>query len=658
MLRFATKILLLMLAITVGLSALVVLAVVYHVTNTERARGRAQIQRAINDYGQNLDARSDRIRLIVSNLMGQPEIRAYLHELLESDPPDAAPKAVAQIRDEIMGRTLQTELTLQQIPPAFHLLLDDRGRVLAAKAPLESSPDVERQLRDIRPNIEVALNERVLGRFYIALGTKLFAGFSVPLRIALDEPPTLAYFVGYEIDDRWASTLVGPDADLRVVIQLDGRTVARSTPDPAAEKTLWDLTTQSKQSASVDSGSLDFRSHGERFLGAYQLRPAGPGSSFVFALYSSLDRALIPMRKLLWVILAIAAGAALIGVLASQLVSRMLARPVEMLVEGTERIARGEFDVKIESTRRDELGQLARSFNHMAAGLEQRDLIKDTFGKFVDPKIVESMLSDPTRLRLGGERRVQTVLFADLENFTQLSERVSPEQLFRLLNGYLEDAADLVAQTHGIVDKFIGDGVVAFWGPPLEASHAAGACRAALGFIRRAEKHDSLCRELGVSPLRVRVGIATGELLVGNIGSKSKYNYTVMGDVANLASRLEGVNKAYGTQILVSGRTAFDAEPHIVSRKIDNVRVVGRAEPVQLFEVLGEAGEVDAEVSRRCLQYAKALELYFNRRWAEARTAFEQVGDSPAAAMATRCAVLSQNEPANSWDGVWSLDQK
>jgi len=656
--RFATKILLLMLAVTIGLSAVVVLAVVYHVTNAERARGRAQIQRAINEHGRGLDARSDRIRLIVTHLMGQPEIRADLKQLMQSASSDAATSAHAQIQDQTMGQVLQAELTLQQIPPGFHLLLDAHGRVLAANAPSDAPPDVERQLRTIRPNIDVALNEKVLGRFYIALGPKLYAGFAVPLRVVVDEPPALAYFVGYEIDDRWVSTLAGADTDLRVVIQLDGRTVARSASDTDAEKSLWDLATQSRKNASVDSGPLSFRAHGERFLGAYQLRPAGGQSSFVFALYSSLDRALAPMRRLLWIILAIAAGGAIVGAIASQLASRMLAHPVEQLVEGTQRIARGEFDVKIESTRRDELGQLARSFNQMAAGLEQRDLIKDTFGKFVDPKIVESMLSDPTRLRLGGERRVQTVLFADLENFTQLSERLSPEQLFRLLNGYLEDAADLVAQTHGIVDKFIGDGVVAFWGPPLETHHAAAACRSALGLVRRAQKHDSLCRELGVWPLRVRVGIATGELLVGNIGSRSKYSYTVMGDVANLASRLEGVNKLYGTQILASERTAQESAPHIATRRIDTVRVMGRSEPVQLYEVLGENAGIDDTSARRNLDYSRALELYSQRRWADAHTAFSEIPDAPALAMAGRCDAFVRAAPEPGWDGVWNLDQK
>jgi adenylate cyclase len=201
--------------------------------------------------------------------------------------------------------------------------------------------------------------------------------------------------------------------------------------------------------------------------------------------------------------------------------------------------------------------------------------------------------------------------------------------------------------------------VVAFWGPPLEEQHAAAACRAALGFVRRAAAHDQLCRELSVPPLRVRVGVATGELLVGNIGSKSKYSYTVMGDVANLASRLEGVNKLYGTQILVSTRTAAEAALQgIVSRKIDTVRVVGRREPVEMYEVLGQTIAADGELARRRDAFARALAMYSKRQWEEARVAFERIDEPPAVALAGRCAVFQEQDPGSTWDGVWNLDRK
>jgi adenylate cyclase len=255
----------------------------------------------------------------------------------------------------------------------------------------------------------------------------------------------------------------------------------------------------------------------------------------------------------------------------------------------------------------------------MAAGLEQRDLIKDTFGKFVDPKIVSHCWTIRTSA-LGGERRVQTVLFADIENFTTLSEKLSPEtcSAFQRL---LEDAADLVAETKGIIDKFIGDGVVAFWGPPLEEHHAAAACRAASGFRYVAPRRTMSCVASCRSALRVRVGIATGELLVGNIGFQSKYNYTVRwAIVANLASRLEGVNKLYGTQILVSPRTVVEAERWGSSRaRSTTVRVIGRREPGRTVRSARENDRRTAGWRGGATRSRAALALYAKRQWEEAR---------------------------------------
>ena len=653
--RFGTKILLFTLAITLSLSGVVVIAVTITITRAETARAKQSIHATIDQYDARLDARAIKIRSDIEKIAGEPDRRAYLNELQESGE-NVSVETKIHLHDELLGRVLQTELTDAHDPrvtPAFHVLVDARGHVLLAKA---NDGTWEPVLARLTWPVEPVLDRAMPPRFYLSLQSRLHVTIGVPVRVALDEPPTIAYFVAYEINDEWVKAFLGA-TDLRVVMQLGAQTIARSAADEPAEKMLATLAVGSPQRG-APSQAVEFRAHGERFVGEYRLYPAG-NRALALILYGSLDEALKPLRRVQAFIALVTLIAAVLAVAASRVLARTLAGPVEQLVAGTERVARGRFDVPIDARRHDELGQLARSFNQMAAGLEQRDLIKDTFGKFVDPKIVQSLLDDPERLRLGGERRVQTVLFADIENFTTLSEKLSPEDLFRLLNGYLEDAADLVAETKGIIDKFIGDGVVAFWGPPLEEHHAAAACRAALGFVTRAAAHDELCRELSVPPLRVRVGIATGELLVGNIGSKSKYNYTVMGDVANLASRLEGVNKLYGTQILVSPRTAIEAAPlGIVARKIDTVRVIGRREPVELYEVLGETSSTDGEMARRRDAFARALALYAKRQWEEARIAFERVEEAPAIALAGRCAVFQEQDPGAAWDGVWNLDRK
>jgi adenylate cyclase len=413
----------------------------------------------------------------------------------------------------------------------------------------------------------------------------------------------------------------------------------------------------------TSSEEVTFRARGERFVGrAASFEPA-PDVRGLFVVAASLDAALAPLRRLQRTLAAVTAAVMLIATFACRKVARLIADPVEQLVAGTERIARGEFGVKVDSTRRDELGQLARSFNQMAAGLEQRDLIKETFGKFVHPKIVEGFLADPAKLCLGGEKRVQTIFFSDLANFTALSEKLGPTELVPLLNRHLGDVAEIVAETRGIVDKFIGDAVMAFWGPPLDVGHAEDACLAALGCVERTRELAGVCSELGCPALYVRIGIATGEVLVGNIGSPNKYNYTVMGDIVNLGSRLEGLNKVYGTQILVAGRTASEAGDSIVARKIDVARVVGRREPVSLYEVLAPAGDGAEALERRSQAYAAALLRYESRDWAQGQEAFARVtsrwpDDGPARVMMERCAAFLERDPSGDWDGVWEIDSK
>jgi adenylate cyclase len=282
--------------------------------------------------------------------------------------------------------------------------------------------------------------------------------------------------------------------------------------------------------------------------------------------------------------------------------------------------------------------------------LLQRDLIKNTLGQFVDPRIADALLMNPSSLR--GQRVVQSAMFCDLENFTSISEKLDPELLVQLLGAYLGAVADVVRDLNGYLDKFLGDGAVAFWGPPVESDHALAACRAALRIVELPRQFETQCRQLGIPPLRVRVGCATGEALVGIVGSETgKKDYTAMGDVMNLASRLEGVNKLYGTQILVNGTMAKLVEGRMATRMIDVVRVMGRAEPVELYEVLQQDDGA-------CERYAAALSLYQSRKWDEAQVSFAAVGDGPSHLMSVRCRGFAEQAPDGNWDGVWNLDRK
>jgi class 3 adenylate cyclase len=656
--RFATKILLLTLAMTVGLSGIVVWVVTTRITTTETQRARVMIRRASEEYAENIELRQRYATRIVHLLLEEPQTRALLQRVNEEagPPPEAT---LLQLRDEIFGSIVQTELARSDLPPAFHVLVNSRGGLSVISAP---APLAEGELQRLR-TLHWPYRDVIAGgppqRLHLVMRGRLYLAFGIPVRVEIGDEWAMAHFVAYEIDDRWLQGTLGVTSvtELRALVQLGETTLARSAPPDAAERRALQTIEASAAAEPGEDLPLDFIAGNEQFTGQARVLPSGEGEA-IFALFSSLTAALAPLRQLQREIAMATGGVIFVAVVVSQLMSRLLARPVEQLVAGAERIGRGEFKIQMDTRRRDELGTLARSFNQMAVELEQRDLIKDTFGKFVDPSIVRGLLEDPASLKLGGERRVQTILFADLEGFTVLSERLDPETLFQLLNGYLETVTQVVTGHRGIIDKFIGDGVIAFWGPPLEPRHAARACLAALELVQRMAQPTALCLKLHLPPLRVRVGLATGEVLVGNIGSNSKYNYTVMGDIANLASRLEGANKLYGTQLLVTGRTVREAGDSIVARRIDTVRVIGRSEPVELYEILAPADTADGRHGSRLEQYQSSLELYQARRWSEARERFERIDDPPSRAMAARCAELADQPPGVDWDGVWNLERK
>lgn len=285
--------------------------------------------------------------------------------------------------------------------------------------------------------------------------------------------------------------------------------------------------------------------------------------------------------------------------------------------------------------------------------------MRQMFGLYLAPSVIEQMVDHGEMPVLGGETRDLTVYFSDLAGFTSFSEGMTPDELVKLLNHYLSAMTEIVEDHGGFVDKYIGDAIVAVFGAPHEDfDHAGNAVAAALACQQRL---DALNSELGLTHaegLRQRIGINTGRILVGNIGSRRRFNYTVMGDAVNLASRLEGANKAYGTEILVSGQTMQSCGLDIAFREIDRVRVVGRDEPVVLYEPLGLGGD-GGGAPPQSDAYGAGLKAYrageFDRA-VEMWQPLEQT-DSAAAAMLGRARQFSSAPPA-AWDGVYNLDSK
>lgn len=361
--------------------------------------------------------------------------------------------------------------------------------------------------------------------------------------------------------------------------------------------------------------------------------------------------------------------AVVVGLLFAGIVTINLVRPVRRLVNATEDVEKGNLDTEVPVTTRDEIGKLTKSFNHMVKELRVKAQIRETFGKYVDPRIVQGLIDRPDLAGIQGDRRVMTVLFCDMKGFTPASEGMTPPTLVKVINQYLTSVSQPVRAHDGIVDKYIGDALMAYWGPPFNdpQEQARLACEAALDQIVGMEGFRRGLVELigvkrGLPDIDVRIGIATGDVVVGNIGSDVAMSYTLIGDTVNLASRLEGASKLYGTRILLNAHTAERVRDTMVLREIDSILVVGKSEPERIFELLGRVGQVPAEVMEGTARFAEALEAYRGGAWDKARANFEACrtampGDKPSAVFLTRIEKLKTSPPAD-WNGVWTLSEK
>lgn len=362
-----------------------------------------------------------------------------------------------------------------------------------------------------------------------------------------------------------------------------------------------------------------------------------------------------------WIITALATT---LGLIFAGFVTRSLVDPVKRLVGGTRAVEAGDLDVEILVHTHDELATLATSFNHMVVGLREKERIRDTFGQYVDPRIVKSLLENRIPAERG-ERQVMTVFFSDLQDFTRLCEGLTPDAAVRFLNRYFSLMSEVIRTRQGIVDKYIGDSVMAFWGPPFTdaADHATLCCLAALEQMARMEAFRAWLPEMfgvshGLPVVNVRMGIASGDVTVGNIGSETSRGYTVIGDTVNLASRLEQANKFYGTRILVSEATRNLAGDTLAFREIDSLRVAGKLETVRVFELLGLAAELSESDRQRVQAYEAGLARYRAQDWDAAEAAFREClviepKDQPSQVMLERVAAFRQASPETGWDGVW-----
>jgi adenylate cyclase len=302
--------------------------------------------------------------------------------------------------------------------------------------------------------------------------------------------------------------------------------------------------------------------------------------------------------------------------------------------------------------------------------LEERNkkFIKGAFAKYVSPAIIDSIMKDPSKLTVGGEKRELTIVFSDIRSFTTFSEKMDAKQLAQFLNDYLGIMTDLVFDNEGTLDKYIGDAVMAFWGAPLDQpKHAANACRAAIKMQQALAQHRGRYKETYGIDVNIGIGINSGGVNVGNMGSERIFEYTVIGDHVNLASRLEGLTKYYGAGILTT-RFTFDditkaGEQHPSHRILDFVKVKGKKTAIELIEVMTR--EVPAEGLRL---FSEGREYYSRKDWDIAIDKFSKANelirpsadeaDGPCEMYVERCKEFKQNPPSADWDGSWEMTSK
>lgn len=310
------------------------------------------------------------------------------------------------------------------------------------------------------------------------------------------------------------------------------------------------------------------------------------------------------------------------------------------------------------------IGYFSNTAYHFLRERQQNVLIKGMFSQYVSKHVVNELLSNPGKLQLGGEKKNVSILFSDIVGFTTFSENKQPEELVSFINEYLNEMTEIILANDGTLDKYLGDAVMAFWGAPIQLEdHAFRACSAAIDMQKKILELSAKWIQSGQKPIQVRIGINSGDVIVGNIGGVKRFDYTVMGDSVNLASRLEGANKEYGTRIMISEGTFEQVESKIIVRELDLIRVKGKTRPTKVFELIGLIGNKEDESKLNTLaDYLKGMKHYKNRDFNSAisffKKSFESTNDFPSKVYLARCQSYLETPPSSDWDGVFEFKTK
>ena len=415
----------------------------------------------------------------------------------------------------------------------------------------------------------------------------------------------------------------------------------------------------SEASPAAEAGTLDVEVGGERHLGGYRLLQGADAPHWAICMMIPRARILEGVERNNRTTIWIGLGALAVAILLSILIATRIATPLSRIAAQSEQIGRFELDAP--SLGRSPVAELDRL---MVATDEMKASLK-SFERYVPARLVREMFRAGVEAELGGESRTLTVYFSHVAEFESFRASVTAETLVARLGEYFAEITDEIESSQGTLDKYMGDAVMAFWGAPqsLEA-HALHACRAALGGARRLAVLQRSWAAGGGKTFRASIGLNTGDLVVGNMGSPSRLNYTVLGDAVNLAARIEGLNRMYGTAILMGEGTYAAVADHVVARRVDRVAVKGKSRGIDVYELLAMQGEEAAADQASLVEaYASAFDAYLARRWAEAAAAFEAIlaarpEDGPSQVLLARCRALAVEPPGDDWDGVHVMAHK
>lgn len=370
------------------------------------------------------------------------------------------------------------------------------------------------------------------------------------------------------------------------------------------------------------------------------------------------DEIMAPINKSIFLSLASVGIVLFVAIFFAFRLSSSIGKPILEIAKTADKIAELDFNAKISTSllsRGDEIGKLTQSFNGMRKGLLN-------FKKYVPSDLVNQLIKNNQDATIGGERKELTMFFSDIANFTNICEKVPPEEVSKQLSKYFSQISENILDNKGTVDKYIGDSIMAFWGAPNKLdNHAYLACKSALECNKLIKDLCNKCKQDKSPIFETRIGINTGEVIVGNMGYEKRIDYTVVGDNVNLASRLENINKYYETQIIISHNTYKAVKDHFECRILDKIAVKGKEDSIMIYELLANIGELSKEDLEIYAIYNRGIEHYFNGNWQEAikqmDLVLEQKSDHCADIIKQRSQKYQKNPPKN-WDGVFVFSKK